>query len=1497
MHSHCNLRPHETQLERSNPQGKWFAHFLTLLLACGFGCPARAQVNVLTNRYDNARTGQNTSETILNPSVVNKAQFGKLFSLPVVGLVYGQPLYLSSVTIPGKGTHNLLLVVTQHDNVYAFDADSNAAPLWQITLLDAAHGAASGAGTVPNTDVVSTDIIPEIGITSTPVVDPSTGTLYVVGKTKENGGYVLRLHALDVTSGAEKFNGPTPITATVAGTGSGSSFGSLTFNTLWENQRAGLLLLNGVVYITFAAHGDLGPWHGWVFGYLASDVSQRVAVYCDSCNDSGAGIWQSGNGIASDGTFLYLATGNGPYVPTPDQSFGDSIIKLVLSGGTLSVVDYFAPFNQAALENGDLDVASGGILLLPDQSGSHPHLLVQVAKEGRIYVIDRDTMTSNNTHYCNGCTSNPEIVQEIPNAVGGMWGSPNYWNNTVYLWGKGDFLKSFALNNGLLSTTPIVSPVKANYPSPACSVSSNGVTNGILWCIVTDGSSDTGPSAPAILYAFDASNVKTELYDTTQNGSLDNPGGAVKFQVPIVVNGKVYVGAENQVSVFGLLSGLTPAATPVISPAGSSNLSQPVTVSILDSTPGNSIFYTTDNSTPTTSSTPYSNAFTVGSTTTVKAIAVASGFLQSGVASQTYAFQIAATPVISPAGSSNLTQPVSVSITDSTPGNSIFYTTDNSTPTTSSTPYLNAFSVSSTTTVKAIAVAPGFMQSTVASQTYTFQSSGGAAPLVDGQAFGDKSSGSSTVAATGFSTTSGNELILALVATDYNTGANTTVTGVAGGGLTWALAVRTNAQSGTSEIWRAFAAAPLSNVTVTATLSSSVAASIAVVSFKNVDTSGTNGSGAIGAIKSSSAGSGAPTASLVTTRNNSLVLGVGNDYDNAISRTPGPSQTVFHQYLAPVGDTYWMQIQNSSTAITGTTVNINDTAPGGDRYNLSVAEVLSSPAVVTTYTILGTVTPSASASGVTISLNGPATTTTSPDPSGNFSFPGLAPGTYTLTPSKPGFTFTPGSQSVPVTNANVTGVNFTISAASYSISGTISPLPNGSGATVQLSGPATATLTSDSSGNYSFTGLAPGTYTVTPSKSGFTFNPGSQSVSVTTTSVSAVNFTISPITYSISGTILPVPNGTGATVQLSGPATATLTSDSSGNFSFTGLAPGSYTVTPSKTGFTFAPTSQSVPVTNTNVPGVNFTISPIPTYSISGNVSPLPNGSGVTMSLTGLQTASATTDSSGNYIFAGLNNGSYTVKPSKAGLSFTPASTAVTISNASVSIVNFTAQTAVSGSLAIDANVSTDRNTSSTSLVSPIFSTAATNELLLVFVSADDNGSGTNITVSNLNGAGLTWALVVRSNAQRGTSEIWRAFAPTTLTNVTVTATLSKSVAASLTLLSFTGADPSGTSGSGAIGAVQSKGATSGAPTVSLVTTRNNSWVFGVGNDYDNAIARVPGSNQTLVHELLASVGDTYWVQRQNSPTILSGTSVTINDTSPTGDRYNLATCEVLPAP
>jgi len=681
---------------------------------------------------------------------------------------------------------------------------------------------------------------------------------------------------------------------------------------------------------------------------------------------------------------------------------------------------------------------------------------------------------------------------------------------------------------------------------------------------------------------------------------------------------------------------------------------------------------------------------------------------------------------------------------------------------------------------------------------------------VDAFAPKDQATAATSVTSSAFSTSVGSELILALVGTDaLSTGA--TVTTITGAGLTWNLVLRANTQLGTSEIWRAFAPNPLSNVSVTATLSQNVASSMLVMSVAGVDTSGTNGSGAIGATAGANGASGAPTASLTTTRNKSMVLGVGNDWDNAIARVVGPNQTILHQDILTPGNTFWMQMQSAPIPLSGTAVAINDTAPTGDRYNLAIVEVLPF---------------------------------TAPPP------------------------------------------------PTYSISGTVSGAVV-SGVAVTLGGASTASATTDTSGNYSFTGLSNGGYTVTPSKAGFTFTPTSQPATINNANVSPLNFTSSAVpTYTISGTVSGAV-ASGVTVNLTGTSSGTTTTDSLGNYSFTGLSNGGYTVTPSKAGFTFTPASLPATINNANVSPINFTSAAVPTYTISGTVSGAV-ASGVTVNLTGTSSGTATTDGSGNYSFTGLSNGSYTIVPSKSGFTFTPASQSATVNNANPPSVNFTSQVVVAPPTpVIDAKVSTNGVKAST-IASPAFSTISANELLLAFV-ATDYLTGANTTVTGVSGGGLTWALVVRSNAQSGSSEIWRAFAAAPLSNVTVTATLSQSVVSSITMMSFSGIDTSGTNGSGAIGATKPASAVSGAPTASLTTTRNYSWVFGVGNDYDNATARVPGAGQSMVNQFLTPAGDTYWMQMQNSPTPVSGTSVSISDTAPTGDRYNLAIVEVLP--
>jgi Legume lectin domain/Chitobiase/beta-hexosaminidase C-terminal domain len=709
------------------------------LLVCAAGALAQ---NVITEHYDNARTGLNPNETILSTSNVNTTSFGKLFSQSVDGQIYAQPLYMAGITISGKGTHNVIFVATENDSVYAFDADNNgggnASPLWKVSLLDGAHGAASGATPVPQPDISSTDIQPILGITGTPVIDPSTNTMYVVSKTKENGSYPQRLHALDITSGAEKFGGPVTISASVSGNGNGSSGGTLNFDTKWENNRAGLLLLNGFVYIAFAAHGDNGPWHGWILSYNAATLAQKSA-WCASSNGIGAGIWMGGAGIAADtnnptgsspGGRLFVATGNGTFdAKTPytnSMDYGDSIVRLNLNNGVMTVSDDFTPLNQSTLNSTDRDLAAGGVLLLPDQSsGGHTHLLVQSGKEGRISLVDRDNMGGYNT-------STDNIVQEIPvnNSgqtnqnfqMGGLWGMAGYGNNTVYLWGTADKLKSFPLTNGKLSSTPSQTGAQsAGFPSPTPVITANGNSSPIVWTVQTDTYNSNGS---AYLRAHDATNITTTLYSSLTNAARDTPGGAVKFVVPIVSNGKVYVGTTNSLAVYGLLNGSQQAAAPSISPGGQS-FTGTLSVTITDSTPGASIFYSTTG-TATTSSTPYTGPIAVNTTETISAIASAPGFLQSLPTSETYTLQTQTLmPTFSPVpGAYGSTQTVTISDASKTP--TIYYAI-NAPATTSSTPFSGTatVTVAQSETINAIATSPGLSVSPQASATYSIGSGTG----------------------------------------------------------------------------------------------------------------------------------------------------------------------------------------------------------------------------------------------------------------------------------------------------------------------------------------------------------------------------------------------------------------------------------------------------------------------------------------------------------------------------------------------------------------------------------------------------------------------------------------------------------------------------------------------------------------------------------------------------------------------------------------------------
>ena len=493
-------------------------------------------------------------------------------------------------------------------------------------------------------------------------------------------------------------------------------------------QPNSLLLLNGIVYIGFGSHGDNGPWHGWILAYNASTLTQTGA-WCSTPNAAGSGIWMGGTGLAADVPSgkpygrIFTATGNGTFDATAPNytnamDYGDSIIKLDLNNGVPTmnangtvVGDDFTPHDQADMDNADEDVASGGVILLPDSvgGGGGAHQLVQVGKSGRVFVLNRENLGGYNPNN----TTDPEQAA----SVGGLWGAPAYWNGNVYIWGTSDNLKAFSFANGALSANPTsTSNENATTYSPTPSVSANGTTNGIVWSLKTDNYNSQGT---AILYAHDASNVANLLYSSESNEARDNPGNSVKFIVPTVINGKVYVGSESQLSVYGLLNGSTQAATPVITPA-SQSFSPSVQVKITDSTSGASIYYTTDGSQPTTGSTKYTGPFTLTTTSTVNAIAAGTGLEQSPEASATYTLTTqAAMPTFNPApGPYTAVQSVTISTTTSNA--TIYYTTDGTTPTTANTKYGGPVSVGVTETLSAIAVASGLSNSPVASGQYTF---------------------------------------------------------------------------------------------------------------------------------------------------------------------------------------------------------------------------------------------------------------------------------------------------------------------------------------------------------------------------------------------------------------------------------------------------------------------------------------------------------------------------------------------------------------------------------------------------------------------------------------------------------------------------------------------------------------------------------------------------------------------------------------------------------
>lgn len=515
-----------------------------LSLLSGFlAFPSAADAQVLTAQYDNLRTGANLHETLLKPAAVNTASFGKLYSRAVDGDVFAQPLYVPSLAIPGAGKHDVVFAATEHDSVYAFDVHGTRdAPLWKTSFVDEQHGIT----TLTEQDVACPFITPEVGITPTPVIDPATKTMYVLARTREHGAFVQKLHALDITNGKERPGSPVVISATVQGKGEGSVDGKVSFDPLRENPRAALLLAGGEVYLTWASSCDVGPYHGWIMAYDARTLHQR-AVLNTSPDGNSAGIWQSDAGPAADDAGnIYIATGNGDFnATTPGgRDFGDSVLKLRLDNGKLVVRDSFTPFNQKLLDSKDWDLGSQGPVLLPAHPGPHPHQLVFAGKEGRLYLLDRDDLGGFHED------ADRDVVHAFKTKD--AYGAASTWNGHIFFTDRSDTTRDFTIEAGALH----LKATTAKMPSPAATpiVSANGMHDAILWVVSTKEWNEVHIDRPAVLHAYDATEITHELYNSEQNSARDRAGMTVRFCIPTIVDGHVFIGTRGRLDVYGLLN-------------------------------------------------------------------------------------------------------------------------------------------------------------------------------------------------------------------------------------------------------------------------------------------------------------------------------------------------------------------------------------------------------------------------------------------------------------------------------------------------------------------------------------------------------------------------------------------------------------------------------------------------------------------------------------------------------------------------------------------------------------------------------------------------------------------------------------------------------------------------------------------------------------------------------------------------------------------------------
>lgn len=495
---------------------------------------AGAQTAVSTWHNDLARTGANMQETVLTPSNVNSNGFGKRCAYPVDGQIYAQPLYIPRLRI-GGATHNVVFAATEHDSVYAFDADcSQTVPLWHTSFLGAKiTSMPCTKDSQPQCDI--TIIAPEHGITATPAIDPFSNTIYIGAQSVESGVYTQKLHALAITTGTERPGSPAIIA------GAAPNHPATKFDSQQAFQRAGLLLLNGTVIFPFASNDSS---YGWLFGYDAKTLA-KTAIFCVTPHGQLGGIWGGGAAPAVDAASnIYAATGNGTFdAASGGADYGMSALRMMPSGNTYEVTGFFTPSAESRLSSRDLDLDSGGLVLLPDQPGPHAHEAVIGFKTGRLFLLNRDNL---------GGFGTAHALQSFVTDKSGYWSSAAYWNGNVYIAGVGGALTQWHLSNGAFPPSP-TRQSRTTYPYPGAtpSISANGTTNGIVWTIEAQGSVRGGK--PAILRAHAASDVSHELYNSTQAGTRDAAGPSVKFTVPTVADGKVFVGTQTELDIYGLL--------------------------------------------------------------------------------------------------------------------------------------------------------------------------------------------------------------------------------------------------------------------------------------------------------------------------------------------------------------------------------------------------------------------------------------------------------------------------------------------------------------------------------------------------------------------------------------------------------------------------------------------------------------------------------------------------------------------------------------------------------------------------------------------------------------------------------------------------------------------------------------------------------------------------------------------------------------------------------